>query len=156
MRPTGVIVNYYLRQDTSLTASDLRPELSPGAIICDAGYPRNLSFHFTPYGCPVFYGGLGQASGGIKLDPDLLGIMYPYGPGDLTHGCLLEGIVLAMERRFEPFSRGRGLITPERVGEMWRMAGKHGIGLPTLFNGEGSAEEEMLSLRGIGPVTARE
>ena len=130
----------------SLTASDLLLDhLPPGSIVCDAGYPKNLSGHFAPRGCPVFYGGLGQASGGIKLDPDLLGIVYPYSLDNLTHGCLLEGIVLAMEQRFEPFSQGRGLITPQRVEEIWHMAQKHGIGLPPLFNGEGPAEEQFIS-----------
>ena len=95
----------------------------------------------------LFYGGLGQASGGIRLDPDLLGIIYPYPLRNVAHGCLLEGIALAMERRFEPFSKGRGLITPQRVEEMWQIAQKHGIGLPPLFNGEGLVEEEMASLR---------
>jgi len=132
----------------SLTASDLLLDALPrGSIVCDAGYPRNLSAHFAPRECPIFYGGLGQASGGIKLDPDLLGIVYPYSPMNLTHGCLLEGIVLAMEQRFESFSRGRGLITPKRVEEMWHMAQEHGVGLPPLFNGEGSAEEPILRLR---------
>ena len=132
----------------SLTASDmLLDELPPGSIVCDAGYPKNLSGHFAPRGCPVFYGGLGQASGGITLDPDLLGIMYPYASGNLTHGCLLEGIVLALAQRYEPFSQGRGLITPEKVDEIWHMAQKHGIGLPSLVNGEDSAEEQILRLR---------
>jgi fatty aldehyde-generating acyl-ACP reductase len=132
----------------SLTASDLLLDALPeGSIVCDAGYPKNLSAHFASRECPVFYGGLGQASGGIKPDPDLLGIIYPYSLSNLTHGCLLEGMVLAMEQRFEPFSQGRGLITPQRVEEIWRMAQKHGVVLPPLFNGEGSAEEQMLRLQ---------
>jgi predicted amino acid dehydrogenase len=132
----------------SLPAGDLLLDALPqGSIVCDAGYPRNLSAHFAQHGCPVFYGGLGHASGGIHLDPDLLGIVYPYALANLAHGCLLEGVVLAMDRRFEPFSQGRGLITPQRVDEMWRMARRHGIGLPPLFNGEGSVEESLQSFR---------
>jgi predicted amino acid dehydrogenase len=132
----------------SMPASDLLLDALPqGSIVCDAGYPKNLAAHFAPRECPIFYGGLGQASGGIKLDPDLLGIVYPYSLSNLTHGCLLEGIVLAMERRFESFSQSRGLITPQRVEEIWHMAQKHGIGLPPLFNGEGSTEEHILRLR---------
>jgi fatty aldehyde-generating acyl-ACP reductase len=125
----------------SLAASDLLLDgLPQGAIICDAGYPKNLSPTCVPRKCTIFYGGLGQASGGITLDPDLLRIVYPYSLSNLTHGCLLEGTVLAMERRFEPFSQGRGLITPQRVEEIWQIAKKHGIGLAPLFNGDGRVE----------------
>jgi predicted amino acid dehydrogenase len=123
--------------------------LPPDSIVCDAGYPRNLAAHFARRDCPIFYGGLGQVSGGIRLEPDLLGVVYPYSPENVAHGCLLEGVVLAMERRFEPYSQGRGLITPERVEEIWKMAQKHGVGLPSLFNGKGPAEEDIRSLAGI-------
>jgi predicted amino acid dehydrogenase len=128
----------------SLAAPEFLLEALPrGSIVCDAGYPKNLSAHFTADACPVFYGGLGQLSGGIESSPDLLRIVYPYSPNNLAHGCLLEGMVLAMEKRFEPFSQGRGLITPTRVEEMWQMARKHGVKLPPLFNGEGSIEEQI-------------
>ena len=132
----------------SMPASELFLETLPdGAIVCDAGYPKNLSPRFVPRGSAIFHGGLGEATGGIKLDPDLLGIIYPYPLGNLVHGCLLEGMALAMERRFEPFSTGRGLITPQRVAEIWEIAQKHGMGLPPLLNSEGLAEENMLRLR---------
>jgi len=137
----------------SLPASELLLEgLPPGSIVCDAGYPKNVSEHFAARECPIFYGGLGQASGGIKPDLDLLRIVYPYSLSNLAHGCLLEGMVLAMEQRFEPFSQGRGFITPQRVEEIWHMAQKHGVGLPPLFNGAGfnaadSVEEHLIRLR---------
>jgi fatty aldehyde-generating acyl-ACP reductase len=132
----------------SMSASELVLDgLPPGSIVCDAGYPRNLSPDFVPRQGVVFYGGLGQASGGIKLSPDLLPIVYPYPLSNLTHGCLLEGIVLAMEQRFEPFSQGRGLITPRRVDEIWQIARKHGVVLPPLFNGMGPVEQDLIRLR---------
>jgi predicted amino acid dehydrogenase len=140
----------------SLTASGLLLDALPeGAIVCDAGYPKNLNADFARRDCPVFYGGLGQATGGIQLKPDLLGIVYPYPIPNLTHGCLLEGVVLALEQRFEPFSQGRGLITPYGVREIWSMAQKHGIGLPPLFNGKGLVEDEMLRLRRAVPPWTR-
>src|SRR5579863_1086963 len=132
----------------SMSASELvLGGLPPGSIVCDAGYPRNLSPDFVPRQGVVFYGGLGQASGGIKLSPDFLPIVYPYPLSNLTHGCLLEGIVLAMEQRFEPFSQGRGLITPRRVDEIWQIARKHGVVLPPLFNGMGPVEQDLIRLR---------
>ena len=111
--------------------------LPPGAIVCDAGYPKNFPPAFAPPGGAVFFGGHAQASAGIRLDPDLLGVIYPYSVPNVAHACLLEGIALALEKRFEPFSRGRGSITPARVDEIWRIAEGHGIGLPPLFSREG-------------------
>jgi predicted amino acid dehydrogenase len=49
-----------------------------------------------------------------------------YEPGE-THGCLAEGVTLALERRFEAYSRGRGLITPEAADEILKTADRHGI-----------------------------
>ena len=40
-----------------------------------------------------------DSHGILNLDP------FP----DMVHECLLEGMVLALERRFEPFSLGRGV-----------------------------------------------
>jgi fatty aldehyde-generating acyl-ACP reductase len=131
----------------SMPASELFLETLPdGAIVCDAGYPKNLSPRFVPRGSTIFHGGLGEATGGIQLDPDLLHIIYPYPLGNIVHGCLLEGMALAMEKRFEPFSRGRGLITPPRVEEIWQIAQTHGMRLPPLLNSEGVAEEDMVRL----------
>jgi len=38
-------------------------------------------------------------------------------------------MVLALDRRFESFSQGRGRITPQRVGEIWNIALRHGAAL---------------------------
>jgi fatty aldehyde-generating acyl-ACP reductase len=111
--------------------------LPPGAVVCDAGYPKNFPPAFAPPGGAVFWGGHAQASAGIRLDPDLLSVIYPYSIPNVAHACLMEGIALALEKRFEPFSQGRGSITPQRVDEIWRIAAEHGIGLPPLFNGDG-------------------
>jgi predicted amino acid dehydrogenase len=111
--------------------------LPPGAIVCDAGYPKNFPPAFAPPGGAVFFGGHAQASAGIRLDPDLLSVIYPYSLPNVAHACLLEGIALALEKRFEPFSQGRGSITPARVDEIWKIAKGHGIGLPPLFNRDG-------------------
>ena len=71
--------------------------IAPHAIVCDAGYPN---FH---------------------------GILNRHPFPDVVHGCLLEGMALALERRFEPFSQGRGFITRERVEQMETIAGRHGF-----------------------------
>jgi hypothetical protein len=77
----------------------------------------------------------------MKFTPDFHGILNRHPFPDVVHGCLLEGMALALERRFEPFSQGRGFITPERVEEMETIAALYGIHLAPLYNGDGPIEE---------------
>jgi fatty aldehyde-generating acyl-ACP reductase len=111
--------------------------ISPEAIICDAGYPKNLSPAAGTPRASVFFGGLGQIAGGLTLIPDFYGTLNRHPFPDVVHGCLLEGMALALEHRFEPFSQGRGFITPERVDEIETIASHHGISLAPLYNAEG-------------------
>ncbi len=117
--------------------------VAPDAIICDAGYPKNLSPSAElPY-AKVFFGGLGQVTGGLTFTPDFHGILNRHPFPDVVHGCLLEGMALALERRFEPFSQGRGFITPERVEEIETIAARHGIYRAPLYNADGSVEDAL-------------
>jgi predicted amino acid dehydrogenase len=109
--------------------------ITPDAIVCDAGYPKNLSPTAEMLGAKVFFGGMGQITGGMKFTPDLQGVLNRHPFPDVVHGCLLEGMALALEGRFEPYSQGRGHITPERVEEMETIAARHGIYLAPLYNG---------------------
>jgi fatty aldehyde-generating acyl-ACP reductase len=111
--------------------------IAHGAIICDAGYPKNLSPHPRMPGAKIFFGGLGQITRGLRFKPDLHGALNRHPFPNVVHGCLLEGIALALERRFEPYSQGRGFITPQRVAEIETMATRHGIHLAPLYNAEG-------------------
>ena len=114
--------------------------IAPDAIICDAGYPKNLSPGTQMPGVKIFFGGLGQITGGMKFVPDFHGILNRHPFPDVVHGCLLEGMALALEGRFEPFSQGRGFITPERVAEMETIAARHGIHLAPLYNADGPVD----------------
>ena len=98
--------------------------IAPDAIVCDAGYPKNLSPSAQMPGAKVFFGGLGQITGGLKFAPDFHGILNRHPFPDVVHGCLLEGMALALEGRFEPFSQGRGSITPDRVEEIETVAAR--------------------------------
>jgi fatty aldehyde-generating acyl-ACP reductase len=120
--------------------------LAPEAIVCDAGYPKNLSPEALMPGAKVFFGGLGQVTGGMRFEPNFRGVLNRHPFTDVAHGCLLEGMALALEKRFEPFSRGRGLITPERVEEMAAVAAGHGIVLAPLYNGDGPLESGIACL----------
>jgi len=117
--------------------------IAPDAIVCDAGYPKNLSPRAEMPGARIFFGGLGQITGGLNFAPDFHGILNRHPFPDVVHGCLLEGMALALEGRFEPFSQGRGHITPERVEEMETIATRHGIYLAPLYNADGPVEDRL-------------
>jgi fatty aldehyde-generating acyl-ACP reductase len=114
------------------------------AIVCDAGYPKNLSANAQRPDVKVFFGGLGQITGGLKFAPNFGGILNRHPFPDVVHGCLLEGMALALEGRFEPFSRGRGFITLQQVEEMEAIAARQGIFLAPFYNGEGPVRTEPL------------
>jgi fatty aldehyde-generating acyl-ACP reductase len=118
--------------------------IAPNAIVCDAGYPKNLSPRAEMRGAKVFFGGLGQITGGMRFAPDFRGVLNRHPFPDVVHGCLLEGMALALERRFEAFSQGRGFITPERVEEIETIAARHGIYLAPLYNGDGPVERHSV------------
>jgi predicted amino acid dehydrogenase len=117
--------------------------IAPGAIVCDAGYPRNLSPAAEMLDAKVFFGGLGQITGGMKFTPDFHGVLNRHPFPDVVHGCLLEGMALALEHRFEPFSQGRGFITRERVDEIETIAARHGIYLAPFYNADGTWEDGL-------------
>src|SRR5207248_2217354 len=128
------------------SSSLLLGRVAPHAIVCDAGYPKNLSPSAEMPGAKVFFGGLGQITGGMTFTPDFHGILNRHPFPDVVHGCLLEGIALALEGRFEPFSQGRGFITPQRVEEIESIAARHGIYLAPLYNSGGPVEDGWTSL----------
>jgi predicted amino acid dehydrogenase len=134
----------------------------PDAIVCDAGYPRNVLADRSA-GAPgpgpiVFFGGMGQALGGLELVPDLLSVLAPHPAPHVVQGCLLEGMLLALEGRSESYSRGRGRIQPDRVDEIWALAGKHGFALAPFFDDEGLCGDRIAALgtRGETPLAYRE
>jgi fatty aldehyde-generating acyl-ACP reductase len=117
--------------------------IAPDAIVCDAGYPKNLSPSAQMTDAKIFFGGLGQITGGLRFTPDFHGVLNRHPFPDVVHGCLLEGMALALEGRFEPFSQGRGFITPERVEEIETIASRHGIYLAPLYNADGPVEDAL-------------
>ena len=120
--------------------------IAPEAIICDAGYPKNVRPDAHIPGARIFFGGLGQITGGVSFVPDFSGVLNRHPFPDVAHGCLLEGMALALERRFEPFSQGRGFITPERVKAIETIAAGHGIHLAPLHNATGTLERTCVLL----------
>jgi fatty aldehyde-generating acyl-ACP reductase len=123
--------------------------IAPHALVCDAGYPKNLAPRAEMRGARVFFGGLGQVTGGLRFAPDFHGILNRHPFPDVVQGCLLEGMALALEGRFEPFSQGRGFITKERVEEIETIAARHGIYLAPLYNADGPVEEALHCRDGV-------
>jgi predicted amino acid dehydrogenase len=141
-----------LRQSTIViaAASTAEPTFAlnacmPSAIVCDAGYPKNIRIAPDGAGRRVFWGGMGWLASGIKSDNGLVGLFYRFPAANAVHGCMLEGAVLAMAGRFEAFSTGRGRITLARLEEMWRLAEACGVSLAPLFDGDGLWPEECVS-----------
>jgi fatty aldehyde-generating acyl-ACP reductase len=115
----------------------------PDAIVCDAGYPKNMASRGGGGGRQrLFWGGMGILDGGMPSRDGVLEKFYRFPVADAFHGCILEGAVLALAERYEPFSIGRGRITPAQVEEMWKLALAGGVTLAPLFNGEGMWPEE--------------
>lgn len=108
----------------------------PDALICDAGYPKNLRAggDARPH---LFWGGLGRSRGGFWSDDGMLERFYGFPVERVGHGCMLEGLLLSLARRYEPFSQGRGNITPDRIDEIWGLAQTHGFELAPPFNHDG-------------------
>jgi predicted amino acid dehydrogenase len=140
------------------TPSLLLDCIAPDGIVCDAGYPKNLSPSADMPEAKVFFGGLGQIAGGMRFAPDFNGILNRHPFPNVVHGCLLEGMALALDRRLEPFSQGRGFITKHRVDEIEKIAARHGIHLAPLYNAHGPLEHDFPPCRGaalLHPTSAR-
>jgi len=104
------------------------------AIICDAGFPKNLHYSSKHKNQQWFAGGLGHLQAGIRTTPSGYKELYQFHTPNITYGCLLEAIVLAMDRKPVSFSAGRGKITVEAMENIYAMAKKHGINEAALVN----------------------
>jgi len=126
----------------AVSASILKIDwFKPGAIICDVGYPKNISH--TPtlrQDILIFSGGLAKSPTAFTLPIDTglpsQGVLY---------GCFSEAIILALERRFESFSFGRGNISPEKIEEIRQMGAKHGFEVSDFYWGDKLVDEGTLN-----------
>jgi predicted amino acid dehydrogenase len=107
-------------------------------LICDAGYPKNIETTVdSPVGLHLFHGGMGQVSNGYSFNPDYTNSMYHYEAPHISHGCVLEAIVLALENKFETYSAGKGNITIDKMEEIYGISLKHGIKVAPFYNAKG-------------------
>ncbi|MCP4649056.1 MAG: NAD(P)-binding domain-containing protein [PVC group bacterium] len=112
----------------------------PGAIICDVGYPKNVSYRFNSReDIFVFSGGLTKSPTQLQLPIDV-GLPSP----ETIYGCFAEAIILALEKRYEQFSFGRGNITAEKIEEIRLLGAKHGFETADFFWGHQAIDESMI------------
>jgi predicted amino acid dehydrogenase len=116
---------------TSASILDIK-WFKPGAIICDIGYPKNISYApVQREDVLIFSGGLAKSPTPVTLPVDL-GLPRP----DIIYGCFAEGIILSLERRFENYSFGRGNISPEKIQEITELGKKHGFEAADFYWGD--------------------
>ena len=109
-------------------------DLRPGSIVCDVAIPANIAKEIVNMrnDVLVFEGGLAKP----PFIEDIRDRKYQRVlPPDSVYGCLSEGILLALEGRFENYSLGRGNITEERINEMFNIEKKHGFSVADFFCG---------------------
>jgi hypothetical protein len=85
-----------------VSPSLLLGRVAPEAIVCDAGYPKNLAPGAELHGAKIFYGDLGPDQWWIAVRARFHGVLNRHPFPDVVHGCLLEGMALALEGRFVP------------------------------------------------------
>jgi predicted amino acid dehydrogenase len=85
--------------------------LAPGAVACDVGFPKNLSYSVHPRAdVLVFSGGLAELPAEVDLQ------VYTGLPtARLMYGCFTEAMVLAARADRSNLSTAQGGLTPERV-----------------------------------------
>ena len=125
----------------SATASILKIEwFKPGSIICDVGYPKNVSYAPTNREDILIF------SGGLTKSPTP--VNFPINIGlpttDTLYGCFAEAVILALEKRYENFSFGRGNITTEKIEEIRNLSKKHGFEVADFYWGDRLIDETII------------
>lgn len=127
---------------TSAVSAIVEPKnLKTGSIVCDVAVPANIAKEVVDIRDDIFVfeGGLAKLPYQGEIKDRLFNELMPAGS---IYGCMAEGIVLALEGRFENYSIGRGNITEEKIGEITMIAKKHGLGLADFFCGYKFYSEE--------------
>lgn len=117
----------------SATASILNIDwFKPGAIICDVGYPKNISYSGTNRKDIFIF------SGGLAKTPTPFSLPFDIGlpSRDVIYGCFSESIILSLEKRYENYSFGRGNITADRIDEIRGLGNKHGFEVADFYWGD--------------------
>ena len=122
-----------------IIASD---DVRPGTIVCDVGYPKNVSIEMSDRSDVLTF------LGGLSLPPWPFEFGYSSNlpSADVLYGCMSEAVVLACSGRSEVFSHGRGNITTESMDEIWMLAQSHGFDVSPFFSARRLLHPEDLEL----------
>jgi len=105
--------------------------IKSGAVVCDIGYPKNISYlEHARNDILIFSGGLAEMPQEVNLGFDI-GLPSP----KVMYGCFAEAIILDLEERYESFSFGKGNITRENVQAIYEWGVKHGCKLAPFYWG---------------------
>ncbi len=94
----------------------------PGAVVCDVGYPKNTPYFSSREDILIFSAGLVKSPSPINFPIDM-GLPA----ADILYACYAEGIILALEKRYENFTPEKGNIIPDKVDEIRKLGAKHGF-----------------------------
>lgn len=115
-------------------------DLSPGTVVCDVGYPKNLSYTLDPRrDVLVISGGLAE----MPFDLDMT-YLTQLPTTRLMYGCFSEAIILAMSGRYENYSTGQGRITPEKMETVMTLAQGQGFKPAPFYRGKTPVTDEMI------------
>jgi predicted amino acid dehydrogenase len=123
VRAAEVVLAVSSATDVLIEPEDLRP----GAVVCDVARPRNVSrlVYERRDDVLVIDGGVIQVPGDVDFG-------FDFGfPPRMCEACMAETILLALERRYEPFTLGRE-VHLDRVEEIAALARRHGFALAGL------------------------
>ncbi len=111
-----------------------------GAIVCDIGYPKNISYTACDRrDILIFSGGIASMPTEFDLGFDI-GMPSPR----VLYGCFAEAILLDLEERYENYSWGKGNITNEKVDFIRAIGKKHGFELAPFFWGNRELTEKNI------------
>lgn len=122
----------------------LEPEdLKPGAVVCDVARPRNVSANVYEHRKDVLV-----IDGGVIAVPGPVDFHFNFGfPPGFAEACISETMILALERRYEPFTLGAD-IQPEKLREITTLAKKHGFSVAGFRRFEKAiSDEEVEQIR---------
>jgi fatty aldehyde-generating acyl-ACP reductase len=103
----------------------------PESIVCDVGYPKNVAYTSHREDVFLFSGGLAKSPTPVIFPVDL-GLPT----ADTLYGSFAEGIILALEKRYENFSPEQGNITPEKVEKIRALGKIHGFEVSDFYWGD--------------------
>ena len=127
---------------SSATGVLLEPEdLKPGSVVCDVARPRNVSekVHERRRDVLVIDGGVIAVPGDVDFRFD-----FGFPPG-YAEACIAETMILALERRYEPYTLGLD-IRPGRVREIRDLARRNGFSVAGFRRFEHAIPDEEIDV----------